>query len=157
MLRAAKIGDLNFVFELIIEGAEKGHFSRELCESPNEAHAFRLELASILENGVNQEGMQSYGLVYESEGKRIGFMFMKAAFANRGNELWLAAIHPDYRNKGFGKAMILTVLNKFQGKNLYLYARCSPESKVMYQLLIKNGFQLNKIGSDGTRALIYQL
>jgi ribosomal protein S18 acetylase RimI-like enzyme len=95
--------------------------------------------------------------VYEHEDKRIGFLLISEGPENKGNELWMAAVDPEYRNQGHGKTMILNVLNQFKGKNLFLFARCSPKSEIMYQLLTKNGFKLFETGPEGTRGIIYQL
>ena len=76
---------------------------------------------------------------------------------NKGNELYMSSIDTNYRNKGYGKKMIQGILDKFQGKNLTLLARCSNESERMFQLLLKNGFKHKATGEEGYRVLSYEL
>lgn len=157
MLRAANIGDLDFIFNLIIDGAKEGHFNQELYTSDEAKRGFRIELMSILEKQVRLGGLRAYGSVYEIKGKRVGFLLISSGPGNKGNELWMASVDPEYRGKGHGKTMMLYVINQFSGKNLILFARCAPKSEVMYQLLTNNGFKLFETGPEGTRGITFQL
>lgn len=82
---------------------------------------------------------------------------MSAGENNEGNELWIVAIDKKFRNQGHGKQMILGIINQFKGKNLMLFARCAPESEIMYQLLLQHGFNHFTTGQEGYRGLMYEL
>lgn len=49
MLRAANVSDLDFIFQLIYEGAKEGYFNTQLYEIPEATRGLRIELTSILE------------------------------------------------------------------------------------------------------------
>lgn len=157
MLRYANINDLDFIYELVMSGAEHGFFNRQFHELPAAANGLRLELFSILASKTRLNGLMTYGIAYEHKGRPIGFVLMSTVEQNRGNELWMAAIHPDFRQMGYGKKMIQGVLEQFKGRNLMLFARCAPESESMFQLLIKNGFKHVSTGEKGYRGMMYEL
>lgn len=153
----ASIANLDLIYELIMDGAKHGYFNREFQKLPAAANGLRLELTSILENRLRPNGLPAYGIVYEHEDRVIGFVLMSAGEGNIGNELWMAAIHPDFREKGHGRKMVQGVLEQFKGRKLMLFARCAPESKRMYQLLLKNGFRHVATGDEGYRGMMYEL
>lgn len=157
MHRNANIGDLDFIYEMVMDGAKYGYFNRKFQELTAAANGLRLELTSILKNQVRPNGLQAYGITYEYEGRPIGFVLMSAGEQNKGNELWMAAIHPDFREKGHGRKMVKGVLEQFKGRNLMLFARCAPESERMYQLLLNNGFRHVATGEEGYRGMMYEL
>lgn len=157
MHRNANINDLGFIYELIMDGAKHGYFNRKFQEIPAAANGLRLELTSILTSQVRPNGLRAYGVIYEYQNEPIGFVLMSAGEENKGNELWMAAIHPDFRGKGHGKKMIQGILEQFKRRNLMLFARCAPESERMFQLLLKNGFRHVITGKEGYRGLMYGL
>lgn len=157
MHRNATINDLNFIFELIMDGAKSGYFNREFQDLPAAANGLHLELASILTDKTRANGLTAYGIIYENKGKRAGFVLMSAGEEDKGNELWMASIKPNLRGKGFGKKMIQGVLEQFKGRNLMLFARCAQESKAMFNLLSKNGFKHVATGEEGYRGMMYEL
>lgn len=157
MHRNANIGDLDFIYELVMGGAKHGFFNRQFQELPAAANGLRLELALILESQVRPNGLRAYGIIYEHKGLPIGFVLMSDDEQNKGRELWMAAIHPGFQKKGHGKKMIQGVLDQFKDRNLMLFARCAPESERMYQLLTKNGFKHVATGEEGYRGMMYEL
>jgi len=157
MHRNANINDLSFIYEQIMEGSKHGYFNRKFQELPAAANGLKLELTSILKNKIRPNGLSSYGIIYEFNDKPVGFIIMSAGEENKGTELWMAAIHSDYQNRGHGKKMIAGVLEQFKGRNLILMARCAPESEAMFQLLLKSGFRHLATGEEGYRGLAYEL
>lgn len=157
MLRNATMDDLDFIYELVLDGSKYGYFNRKFHGLPEAAKGLRLELASILKKQIRPNGLRAYGIVYEHDSRPVGFVVMSAGEQNKGNELWMVAVHPDFRNKGHGRKMIQGVLEKFKGRNLFLYARCAPESERMYQLLLKNGFTRRIIDENSYRVIMYEL
>ena len=157
MHRDANIGDLDFIYDLIMNGAKQGFFNRKFQQLPAAAHGLRLEISLILESRIRPNGLKASGIIYQHKGQPIGFVLMSAGEKNKGNELWMVAIHKDFQKKGYGKKMVQGVLDKFKGLNLMLFARCSPESEKMYQLLLKNGFAHVETSEEGYRGMIYEL
>lgn len=156
MMRNADPHDLDFIFDLVIAEAEEGHFTKELLGS-TEKRGFRLELISVLGRLIRIDGTRAFGLVWTHAGKSIGFVLMSAGPDNKGNELWMAAISPEQRKAGQGRAMISTVLEQFKGKNLKLFARCHSESEAMFHILASSGFNHIATGETGVRGLAYTL
>lgn len=157
MHRYANINDLEFIYELILEGSSYGYFNRKYKEYKEAANGLMLELMLILTEKKRINGLVSYALIYEFYGNPIGFVIMSAVEENKGNELWMVAIDKKFRNQGHGKKMILGILEQFKGKNLTLIARCATESEIMYQLLLKNGFDHIATGKEGYRGLAFVL
>jgi len=157
MHRHATIADLKFIYDLIIDGSKNGHYDRRFSEMPEAANGLQVNLTSILTQKIRHDGQIAYGIIYEYQNKPVGFVIMAAVKNNKGNEIWMASIHPDFRKQGFGKKMITGIFDQFKGKNLILMARCAQESKVMYQMLLKNGFKHYDTGKEGYRVLSYEL
>lgn len=157
MLRPATVADFDFMFDLIQRDAKEGHYDRRIHELPGAANGFRLELASILERNVRLNGLIAQPLIKQHDQKPVGFLIMSAGPGNKGNEFWMASIAHQFRGKGYGRAMIEELINPFRGKNKVLFARCSPESEIMFQLLKKLGFRHVETGKAGTRMLLVEL
>lgn len=156
MHRPATIQDVSFIYDLILDGSKNGYFNRAFCQVTGASNGLFVELTSIIAEKIRPNGLQAEALIYEHKGRSVGFIIMSAGENNKGNELWMAAIHPDHRGKGHGKAMITWVLDQFEGKNHLLFARCAPESEIMYQLLLSHGFSHMVTGDEGYRGLIYE-
>lgn len=157
MHRYANIDDLDFIYGLIIDSAKDGHFDRRLYTMPEAARGWRVELASIISERKRINGLFASAIVYDVDEVPVGFVLMSAGEGNKGNELWMAAIHPEHRGRGHGTRMIRGVLDQFKGRNLILLARCAPASETMYRILLKSGFQHAATGEEGYRGLTYQL
>jgi ribosomal protein S18 acetylase RimI-like enzyme len=156
MMRHAVPSDFQFIHNLILDGARAGHFERQLL-TPAATRGLEVELMSVLTSRVRVSGIKAYALIWESNKNPIGFVIISAGPENEGNELWLAAISPEYRDRGEGKKMILETLRHFKGKHLMLMARCAPESKAMFHILTSNGFSHVDTGKEGSRGLLYTL
>lgn len=157
MLRYAKPSDFDFIYSLTMHDAQDGHFNREYCQNPDATKGLILEITSILGKRIRPNGLEAYGLIYEHDSKSAGFVIMSAGPENKGNELLMASIRPDIRGKKHGKRMLTNILNQFKGKKVMLLARCAPESEIMYQFLLKNGFKHIETGKTGVRGLLYAL
>ena len=156
MHRSAGINDLEFIYDQIMDGAKYGYFNRKSHQIPAIAKKLKLELTSILKNKVRLNGLSAYGVIYELNDECIGFIIMSVDKENKGDELWMAAIHPDYRNKGHGKKMITEVLEQLKESDLIITARCAPESEAMYQILLQSGFRHLATSKGGYRGLAYE-
>jgi len=156
MMRNASPSDFQFIYSLVLTEAQNGHFDRKLL-IPAATRGWELELKSVLTSGVRLNGLRSYALIWERDRKPVGFVIISAGSDNKGNELWMSAVSPNHRGRGDGKKMILEILRQFQGKNLILMARCSPESEAMFHILTTNGFNHVTTGEQGIRGLMYTL
>lgn len=155
MHRNARIDDLDFIYELIVEGAKDGYFDKRLYTMSAAASGLRVELTSILARKQRANGLVAYAIIYEFENRPVGFILMAAGEGNKGNELWMVAIHRKYRDRGHGTRMIQGLLDQFRGKNLVLSARRAPASESMYHILLKHGFKHVTTGEEGYRGLMY--
>lgn len=153
-MRYATGDDYDFILGLVLREAANGHFTRDLL-SPAATRGLELELKSILSSKTRQNGYVAYALIWEKINQRIGFVVMSALDGDKDNEMWLAAVAPQYRGKGEGKKMVNTVLDQFRGRQALLTARCAPESEAMFHILTSNGFELDATMPKGTRGLVY--
>lgn len=152
-MRYATVQDCEFISSLILKGAANGHFAPTALTSEG-TRELELELKSVISNRRRQNGSFAYVLIWERNGRSIGFVAISALDGNSGNELWLAAVSPDYRRQGEGKKMIKTVLHQFKQNGVGLLARCTPESGAMFHILMANGFALDATLEKGTRQLV---
>lgn len=153
-MRNARLEDFDFIYNLVLAEARDGHFNRQLLE-PAATQGWRLNLTSILTLKKRHDGITAYGLIWEINGNRAGFVLMSGGPGNKGNELWMAAIAPQFRRSGEGRKMVADILRQFKGKRLILAARCSVESEAMFHILTTNGFEQVSTGEEGTRTLLY--
>ncbi|XZY03598.1 hypothetical protein ACT4XO_15715 [Acinetobacter baumannii] len=154
MLRNASIKDLDFLFNEILEGSKSGHFNSEFHQNPRATAGLRVNLESILSGNGRVDGPFAYGLVLENNnGKPVSFLLISALEGNKGNEFWMLSTAKPFRKQGFGNQIIDEVLNAFKARKVGVTARCSPESEIMYQMLIKKGFKHLETGPQGTRFL----
>jgi ribosomal protein S18 acetylase RimI-like enzyme len=156
MLRYATIDDLDFIFNLIIEGSQEGHFDERLSTMPEAAQGLRLELSLVLREQRRVYGLAAQSFMYIHKDTPIGFAIL-SEIENRtdATELWMVSFLKEYRNQGHCKKMINYFLKEFKKRNKDLLARCSIKSQIMFELLIKLGFKYNQTGVQGTRALSF--
>jgi GNAT superfamily N-acetyltransferase len=117
MLRLSREDDLPLVRELIVDGAQAGSFDSALAHPTEEAaHFFSGVRRVILENvwlrpaptSLVQMTVPAAIWVFEAPSvcpRPVGFFAVRSA-GSFGYELWLAAIQPQYRNRGLGKQMV---------------------------------------------------
>ena len=153
MLRYASLEDYQFIFTLMRAEAKNGHFVLDSASLV----PFGLELKSVLASRSRQDGTHAYALIYEKDGKPMGFSIVSFNSINNVYELWISAIWPRHRDVGEGKAMVAELLSKFKGQNVDLMARCTPESEAMFHILTSNGFRHIDTGPQGVRALVSTL
>lgn len=154
MFRNATQDDFEFICNLVLVEAKNGHFNRDLL-NPVLTRNWQLELKGILTSKRRHNGVTAYGLIWLVNEQQAGFVLMSGGPNNKGNELYMAAIAPEFRGHGEGKKMIVEVLKYFKGRNLSLVARCSRESEAMFHILTENGFKHMLTGEEGSRGLMY--
>lgn len=154
-IRPAETSDLDFIFDLIYQGAIDGHFNPLIAQSSKAKQGFYRNLQAILTNWQRLDiNAKAYASIYEVDGASIGFMIISAMEGQSGNELWMFSVTPSHRKQGYGSKFLDFVLDQFKSKNTALYARCEPESEIMFQMLRKRGFVLISVSSSPTRILV---
>jgi len=154
-IRPAVTSDLDFIFDLIYQGAIDRHFNPLIAQSPNAKQGFYRNLQAILtERQRLDNNAKAYASIYEVDGASIGFLIISAMEGQSGNELWMCSVTPTHRKQGYGSKLLDFVLPQFKSNNRALYARCEPESEIMFQMLLKRGFELISDSSSPTRILV---
>ena len=74
MLRNAEVKDLDFIYDLIMDGSKYGYFNKQYQESIEASNGLKLELMSILTNKIRINGQIAYGIIYEYQGNAIGLL-----------------------------------------------------------------------------------
>jgi len=152
--RNADEKDLNFIYELIIFGSERGHFS-EAFLTPEGSKGLRLNLRSILTKKQRLDARKpAYGVIYHNEGTSVGFLINSSIYESKGTEIWMMAISEEFQNHGHGSALLDEILRNFADYRGLLMARCHPASEVMFKMFIKRGFTHKETGEKGTRILV---
>jgi GNAT superfamily N-acetyltransferase len=142
--------DLVFMRELLIDGAQHGHFSKKIVEEPNYIDN---TLASIVKSGrLFDRPLRAQAIIFEHNRQRVGFAVMAEVEANRGgNEIYIFAVDSKLRGQGYGRAMLNEILHRWSLVDVF--ARCYPASEHMYQMLLKAGFHYLFDMKDGARVL----
>lgn len=150
-LRTARIEDLNLIYQTILRDAKNGHYNERYCTNYNAGRGLQVNLKSMIEhefriNAVEKnnktilENLFSKVIIFEKGQKPIGFSIISNP---EHLEIWKFSIHNDFRNKGYGEKALNKLL-KFIVKNYPdkndIVARCFESSKIMVNLLEKEGF-----------------
>ncbi|MGI3744888.1 MAG: GNAT family N-acetyltransferase [Janthinobacterium lividum] len=152
--RNAEVRDLEFIYKLILEGAANGHFANAFL-TPQGSKGLKLNLVSILTHKRRLDSdMPAYGVIYHEDGKSVGFIINTSIYDSKGTEIWMMAIHRSYRGSGCGSALLDEILRHMVGYNGLIMARCHPSSNIMYNMLVKRGFEHKDTGKEGTRILV---
>jgi len=152
----ATINDRKFINDIVIEDSKHGFYNRSI-EAASGITSWDLDLKYILENKKRINGFNAQAYIYAHNEIPIGFFIMSVFDLKLAQELWMASIVSKYRRKGFGNKMLNGILEQVNSKKSKLLARCSKESKIAFDMLIKKGFK--KIGetNDGYRLLGYKV
>ena len=144
------ISDIGFMSQLLVHGAQQGHFSPRILETPG---FINNTLVSLLQYGrLFDKPLRAQTIIFEHNKKRIGFAVIAEVETNQGgNELYAMAVDEQLRGQGYGRAMLDEILKRWS--SVTLYARCFPSSQQMYDMLIKSGFVFLFDRKDGARVL----
>lgn len=147
----ADLSDLEFFLALLIKGARKGHFAYDPWSGQARKHLER-DVRDALSMGCFCNGLRCQAMVFEHNGQRVGVAIMAEIEPGQGgNELLVLAVKPSLRRRGFGGAMLKTVLDGRDG--VEIYARCSQASRVMFDMLSRHGFIYSHSNEQGYRVL----
>jgi len=137
---AADRSDVDWMFKNFCDAAEKGHFAQDVS-LPEIRDGVRMNLMSILTRGIMRDSsLRAQAMVYEHNGTRVGFAVMSEVEAGiGGNQIHLFVVDPAFRRHGHGQAMVTDIIKRWHPQS-DIYANCFPASRIMTQLLLKNGF-----------------
>lgn len=136
--RTGNFKDSNFIMGCLLEGARHGSFAIEL-ESPDSVQCLKSEINMILTRNLTAQGIPAQTLVYYEGDKRVGFAIVTDLEEGRlALELYAIAVAARYRGKGYGSQILNDVLLRFDYSSFF--ARCSPISATMQQMLERRSF-----------------
>jgi ribosomal protein S18 acetylase RimI-like enzyme len=159
MLRLSREEDMPLVRDLIVDGAKAGSFDLALAQPTNEAAYFFSGVRRVILEHVwlrpapgseTQIAIPAAIWVYEEtqvSPRALGFFALRGA-GHLGYELWLVAIHPEYRNRGLGKQMISEILATPVGRQIVV-AQCDLHAigaRRLAWILCEAGFQSARRG-----------
>jgi len=159
MLRLSREEDMPLVRDLILDGARAGSFDPALAEPTSEAAYFFSGMRRVVLEHVwlrpasgteTQVAIPAAIWVYEERQvspRALGFIALRGA-GHLGYELWLIAIHPEYRNRGLGKRMISEILATPIGQRI-MVAQCDLHAigaRRLARILCEAGFQSARTG-----------
>lgn len=152
-LRAACLKDLNMISQTILCDAKNGHYSELYCTNDQARQGLQVNLKSMIEHEsrINtivkndvliNETLFSRVITFEKGENPIGFSIISSSDGSENLEIWMFSIHNDFRNKGYGQKVLNKLLRSiakaYPQKDIV--ARCFENSKIMVNLLEKEGF-----------------
>jgi len=157
-LRRATADDGQFILELSLEQAAKGHFNGDYSDPRVQAGLAQQISCAIGDAPVpmpgprNGAGAVIWVLTLDLE--PMGFaMFLedRPESWSRKVELFMVAMREDYQGRGLGKLLVTQLLPGVQSK--LVYARCRKPSTRMKALLEGQGFKTVDVSKTGTTTL----
>jgi len=144
------LSDVDFMRNLLIDGAKHGHFSRKILEQPD---YITNTLLSVVKRGcLYDRPLRTAAVIFKHNKVRVGFVVMAEVEAsNGGNEIYIFVVDPLLRGQGYGHAMLQEILHRWS--DVDVFARCYPASVQMYRMLDKHGFVYLFDMKDGARVL----
>ena len=88
MCRNANISDLEFTYNLIIDGSKNKNFVEDYHQNPDAARGLKIEFLSILTNKIRANGNIAYTIIYEHQGNPIGFVIMPSIDKTKGRTIY---------------------------------------------------------------------
>ena len=139
----ANITDLSFIYSCLLYGARKGHYSFN-AENPEVVRQMKKEIQSVISHQRLLDRRYALASIYTLKNKRIATSIMSAAFLNDDSfEFHAVSVARKFQNRGYGSHIIDDLLSRYQHSEIY--ARCSPASEKMNELLENRGFRLHSI------------
>lgn len=144
--RKANITDLGFINGCIIYGARKGHYAFN-AENPEIVTLMKKEMQAVVVRNELLDKRRAVASIFTLNNKRIGLLILSDAFLDgSGIEIYAMSIANKHQRQGYGSQLIDNLLNYYVYQDIY--ARCSPTSQKMAQLLFSRGFRLDMKNED---------
>lgn len=143
---AATIFDMPMIFNLMYEGAVAGSFADIYVKRTGFMKLFGWIFKSLVaQNFQSTRSGRRYEwqVVVGPSGDEVGFLKRSIALASpRNQHLTLLAIHPEYRSKGIGTAVLEEITSKLtQGTELTVH--CTKYARAMQHILKRQRFKRN--------------
>ena len=146
--------DYNFIYTEIIRAAKLKHFLLD-PDKAEERDYLKRNLKSALSKGTMENGLRSQPLIFQHQGKNIGFsMLCEISPGRGGNEIHLFLVHHQHQKNGYGSAMLNEINHRWE--KVDLYARCFPASQTMQNMLQRRGFVYTHTNSEGASVFLRQ-
>lgn len=136
--KTATSSDLSFMYSCMLYGAKKGHYSFN-PENPKIVKWMRQEMQSVVIENRLIDKRRASAFVYRLSNKRVALLILCEAAINADSyELYALSVSKKYQGLGYGGQIIDGLLEQFP--NIDIYARCSPASEKMANLLLRRNF-----------------
>ncbi|RTL49918.1 MAG: N-acetyltransferase [Rhodocyclaceae bacterium] len=149
-IRPANSSDINWICNLLVEGANSGHFL------PSVANQAKTLSTSIINDGYIRMLKLRYGsqtpTVIKATAKVAEIDDSPASFLitltdNQEIELHLSATRKQFRKRGCMKALVQDELNTYATSGKRIYSRCYPKSTWAISTFKKLGFEISNRGN----------
>lgn len=152
MLRKPTKQDVGPIIKLITAAAADAHFDPVLAE--NRARSWlRKDLTSIMQRGRRtDEPLLAQLLAWDVDGSLAGFYLSSSVVEDRGNEIYMTGIFPEFRGRGEATRMLEAVIAAVPPE-LDLFSRCLPVSQQAWRIKARLGFQTLRTTDRGVRIL----
>jgi RimJ/RimL family protein N-acetyltransferase len=134
----ADASDLQWMYRLLINASNKGHFKVDNTKEGREWAKHNLHSIVFNQRRLD-ENLQAQAMVFESEPGKVGYVVMSEVEEGYGNEIYIFIVDKAFRGNGYGKAMLEEVIARWHPDST-IYARCHPASTVMADMLRKYHF-----------------
>ena len=150
LIQQATLKDVDFILSLIMNGARKGHFSKDVLT--NKAH-MRENIFRIVKCNVSKKGIASEAFLGVLSEKKVGAAIIRKM--NGYIELEFIAISTSFKGKGIGTMFLDGILRRYIQLHT-LVAYCFPSSNILKHMLMKKGFTLSG-EFEGAEILIHKV
>lgn len=144
-LRVARTGDLDLIYQTIVEDATKGHYSENYYSVSDAKKGLLVNLNNMINNEIRKnitKDIFSRVIIIEKSEQPIGFCIISTADDPKDLEIWMFSIFKDFRNKGYGHKFLKKLLKSIRKTypTTDIVARCFESSQIMMNILKDNKF-----------------
>ena len=144
-LRVAHIGDLDLIYQTILEDSTKGHYAGKYYSDPKVSTHLKINLKKMIKNEVRTnmtKDIFSRVIILEKSERPIGFCIISTADDPKDLEIWKFSIFKNFRNKGYSKKFLKKLLKSIRKTypTTDIVARCFESSQIMMNILKDNKF-----------------
>ena len=147
VLQNASVLDVPFIFELMMEGSQRGAFSDSFLSGTGSLQLFLIIFIGVLLRRAwpRRFGLRASWLIVTIGKEALGFMrvvTLQQTAEQVHKEVSFFALDPRYRGKGHGKKVLqLFIRNLGEGSTVVAY--CTKYSRPMQKILKAGGFTRN--------------
>lgn len=146
---AADHTDLKWMYSLVINASNKGHF--QVKNNDEGRNWIKRTLHSIVFNQKRVDpDLRAQAMVFENEAGKVGFVVMSEMKEGYGNEIFIFVVDRKFRGHGYGQAMLNEIIMRWHSTS-NIYASCFPASIAMVSMLRKSGFMCEGTNKEGVQ------